>query len=151
LFYSGIDYDSLHWDFGDGTGDNSLNPTVEYESSGQYEITLIAYNACGTDTQSVVVNITGVATNDPVENISGWEIRPNPFGDVFTIYGEPQIEGEVTIHLTDMHGKSITKEIWNHKAGPDSKEFKADHLPSGIILVHIQDENSRVVLKAVHQ
>lgn len=148
--YPGVNYDSLHWDFGDGTGDNSLNPTVEYESSGQYEVTLTVFNACGSDTASVILNIMGTATDDPKENSEGWQIRPNPFGDLFSIYGEPAAEGDVTIILTDMNGKMISKEEWHHKAGSDQKEFKADHLPAGIILIHIQDETGRVVLKAVH-
>src|SRR5690606_3896845 len=38
LEYTGTDYDSLRWDFGDGRADNSLNPTVTYPVDGTYEI-----------------------------------------------------------------------------------------------------------------
>lgn len=151
LNYPGIDYDSLLWDFGDGRTDNSLNPTVQYGSSGQYLITLTVYNACGIDTSALLVTISGTSTSDPHQNEAGWEIRPNPFKDVFTIYGEPSEEGTVTLILTDIHGRVISKENWIHKSGSDTKEMSADHLPSGIILVQIEDKKNRVILKAVHQ
>ncbi|HJW30344.1 MAG TPA: PKD domain-containing protein, partial [Saprospiraceae bacterium] len=89
LQYNGIDYDSLHWSFGDGRTDNSLNPTVEYSVSGQYEIQLIVYNACGSDTSSILVTIEIVATQDPLLNNDHWQLRPNPFNDLLNLYGEP--------------------------------------------------------------
>lgn len=151
LNYPGLDYDSLHWDFGDGQVDNSLNPTVEYDESGQYEVTLTAYNACGSSTYSVLIDVMTTSLDDTEINVDGWQIRPNPVGDIFYIYGEPLREGSVTITLTDMHGKLISKEQWHHRSGPDKKQMLSDHLPAGIILVEIQNETSRVVLKAVHQ
>jgi PKD repeat protein len=151
LEYPGVDYDSLHWSFGDGRTDNSLNPTVEYTVSGQYQISLIVYNACGTDTSSVWVTITITSTAYPSINKSGWQIRPNPFKDNLTIYGEPLVDGTATISLLDVHGKIISTEYWIHSSGQVLKEINADQLPSGVVLVLIQDHDSRVVLKAVHQ
>lgn len=151
LNYTGTNYDSLRWDFGDGRTDNSPNPTVKYETNGQYEITLIVYNSCGTDVHSVVVDIMGTATNDPAANIAGWQLRPTPFDDEFSIYGEPLNEKTVTIILSDMHGKIISQEEWTHNSGPVSKMLSSDHLPSGIILVQIRDDQGIVVLKGVHQ
>jgi PKD repeat protein len=151
LFYPGIDYDSLRWDFGDGRTDVSLNPTVEYTSSGQYVISLTIYNACGTDTKSVVVNIQGTSTSDPSDNQSHWQLRPNPFEDKFMIYGEPLKEGKTLITLFDIHGKMISREEWNHSAGPSTREIISDQLPAGMILVQLQDGDSSVTLRGVHQ
>ncbi|MBK9984217.1 MAG: PKD domain-containing protein [Saprospiraceae bacterium] len=151
LFYPGMDYDSIRWDFGDGRTDTSLNPTVDYSNSAQYIISLVVYNACGIDTQSVTVNIEGSATNDPSENDSHWQVRPNPFGDKFSIYGEPLKNGSMTISLLDINGKLISKQDWNYASGPSSIDLSADQLPSGIILVQLQDGNVPVILKAVHQ
>ena len=151
LEYPGIDYDSLHWSFGDGRIDNSPNPTVVYSAVGQYLISLIVYNACGTDTSSVLVTVNTVSTNNPTINTAGWEIRPNPFKDVLTIYGQPLMAGTTTITLLDVHGQLISTEKWNHASGQVLKDIKVEHLPSSVVLVLIQDEYSRVVLKAVHQ
>jgi len=151
LEYPGIDYDSLHWSFGDGRTDNSLNPTVEYTVSGQYQISLIVFNACGTDTTSIWVTVTITSTTNPSNNKAGWQIRPNPFKDILTIYGEPLVDGTATVSLLDVHGKLISTEKWNHTSGQVLKEISADQLPQGVVLVLIQDQDSRVVLKAVHQ
>ncbi|MEP6795458.1 MAG: PKD domain-containing protein [Saprospiraceae bacterium] len=151
LFYPGMDYDSIRWDFGDGRTDTSLNPTVDYSNSAQYIISLVVYNACGVDTQSVTVNIEGSATNDPSQNESHWQIRPNPFGDKFAIYGEPLKNGSMIISLLDINGKLISKQDWNYSSGSSIIDLRADQLPSGIILVQLQDGNAPVILKAVHQ
>ena len=151
LEYTGLDYDSLRWHFGDGRTDNSLNPIVEYPVSGQYEISLIVYNPCGSDTTSVWVTITIVSTKDLDLNPSKWQIRPNPFHDVFSIYGEPVTSGDAVISLHDVHGKLISEETWSYLAGQNTKVINGGSFPDGVILVVIRDAASRTVLKAVKQ
>ena len=53
-------YDSVMWNFGDGSTSNSPNPNHNYSSDGTYDITLIAYNSIGSDTltQSITLDIT---------------------------------------------------------------------------------------------
>lgn len=151
LEYQGIDYDSLRWSFGDGRTDTSLNPSVEYTVSGTYQIVLIVFNQCGLDTSSIWVTVTITGTADPNANEAGWQIRPNPFKDDFTLYGEPLKDGDVIVSLLDVHGRLISSEKRGYSSGANSFEFKGDALPQGVILVVIQDKDSRTVLKAVHQ
>ncbi len=151
LEYPGLDYDSLRWSFGDGRTDTSLNPTIEFNTSGQYQIILIVYNPCGFDTSSIWVTINITSTNNINGNGAGWQIRPNPFKDVFTIYGEPTTSGNVTVSLTDVHGRLISRENWSFDSGQATKIFNEGTLPQGLILVVIQDKDSRTVLKALHQ
>ncbi|UCD18037.1 MAG: S8 family serine peptidase, partial [Candidatus Zixiibacteriota bacterium] len=43
--------DSWDWDFGDGLGSSTLqNPSYTYNDPGDYTVTLVAYNLCGSDT-----------------------------------------------------------------------------------------------------
>ena len=151
LEYPGIDYDSLLWSFGDGRTDHSLNPTVTYDTSGQYQISLIVYNPCGTDTSYIWVTIDITATHQPFANAAGWQVRPSPFKDNFAVYGEPSTDGAVTVSLMDMHGRLITRQDWTYSSGPVLKQFDEGHLPQGLILIMIQDKKSTTVLKAVHQ
>ncbi len=46
------------WDFGDGSTDVAQNPTHTYTTSGTYDVSLIASNAFGNDTELVVGYIT---------------------------------------------------------------------------------------------
>ena len=49
--------DSFEWDFGDGNGSADENPSHTYDMSGEYNVTLIVQNDCGSDTTMLVVVI----------------------------------------------------------------------------------------------
>ncbi len=151
LTYAQTNYDSLRWDFGDGRTNTSLNPTIEYTSNGQYTISLIVYNACGSDTAFAVVDILGTSTFEPDQNISNWQIRPNPFSDVLTIYGTPITDGNAVITLYDPAGKLMMRKEFVHDSGEVTFSIPVDQLASGMILVHILDNESLAILKGIHQ
>lgn len=50
--------DSIVWDFGDNSSENSLNPIHFYASTGTYNVTQITYNNIGSDTsyQTIVIS-----------------------------------------------------------------------------------------------
>ncbi|HEX5111966.1 MAG TPA: PKD domain-containing protein [Saprospiraceae bacterium] len=150
LEYQGIDYDSLHWDFGDGRTDNSLNPTVEYHVSGQYVIQLIVFNTCGTDTSAIVVDIL-TSTSDPLLNNSHWQLRPNPFNDMLNLYGEPKQNGELFVVMRDVAGKIISSTQIQFGSGAMTKQLNTENLASGMYLVELRTDKGSTVLKAVHQ
>lgn len=45
------------WDFGDGNSSTDPNPTHTYSAGGNYNVTLIVTNLCGSNTKTQVVNI----------------------------------------------------------------------------------------------
>lgn len=49
--------ETYSWDFGDGSGSAAGSPTHSYEADGEYTVTLIATNACGSDTAQQTVAI----------------------------------------------------------------------------------------------
>lgn len=52
------DASSYLWDFGDGTTSNQENPSPhEYLENGNYTVTLIAYNECGSDVATVEITV----------------------------------------------------------------------------------------------
>jgi PKD repeat protein len=151
LEYQGLDYDSLRWDFGDGRTDNSLNPTVEYNTSGQYQISLIVYNQCGSDTTSVWVTIEITSTTGPDVNLHQWEVRPSPFKDDFSVFGKPLYDGSARVTLYDLHGRIISSEDWGFSSGQAVKTINGNDLPQGMILIMIREQNTTTVLRAIHQ
>jgi choice-of-anchor A domain-containing protein len=48
---------SYHWDFGDGTSSNQMNPTKVYDNTGTYTVTLTATNIYGNSTESLQVTV----------------------------------------------------------------------------------------------
>jgi len=66
-------YDSVIWDFGDGTNQSTLeNPTHVYSASGTYNVTLTALtnSNCLMDTASSTAIITAPTIIEDIENIS---------------------------------------------------------------------------------
>ena len=58
---SSMNYDSLYWDFGDGSAySNSINPQHLYAQNGLYPVCLYTYSVCGTDSFCANVNLTTV-------------------------------------------------------------------------------------------
>ena len=67
--------DSIHWRLGDGSVITSDSFTHIYTHSGSYTVTAIAYNGCGVDSISRLVNVTtGIAEPD----IQSTRVYPNP-------------------------------------------------------------------------
>lgn len=50
--------ESFQWDFGDGMTSTAGAPTHQYATGGNYEVTLIATNVCGSDTSAQTITIT---------------------------------------------------------------------------------------------
>jgi hypothetical protein len=69
------------WNFGDGTQvSNALAPQHTYSNAGQYNVSVIVLNACGSDTFNYQINIlpASVGQLNADFNIN---LRPNPFSD----------------------------------------------------------------------
>ncbi len=62
--------DSYLWDFGDNSTDLAFDPEHFYFNNGTYDVTLIAFNACGSDTivQQVVLDSAPQADFNIIEN-----------------------------------------------------------------------------------
>ena len=67
---------SFLWFFGDGDSSNTQNPSHSYDSIGTYQINLIAYNQCSTDTLTDILNIS----ISDVRKLEGFDFQchPNP-------------------------------------------------------------------------
>ncbi len=89
---------SFMWFFGDGNTSNDTNPLYTYETNGYYNILLIAYNECGSD--SLVQNIHIEAINVDVNFNDEILIYPNPINSNIFI-NSPHIPFELFIYSID--------------------------------------------------
>ncbi len=95
------DATSYYWTFGDGTFSNMANPMQQYVSNGDYTVTLVAINGCGSDTvqQTIHVESSGIELNKLV-NV---QIYPNPAKDILTVNFDK--EQHATISLITLDGR----------------------------------------------
>lgn len=69
--------DSWSWSYGDGATSTDQNPNHIYPGSGNYLVTLVASNSCGSDTTQQTLAIFATGLEDP-SLVSNWQIYPNP-------------------------------------------------------------------------
>jgi PKD repeat protein len=137
---------SYFWDFGDGSGTStSANPSYTYFFPGDYEVTLVVENACGTD--SLKVRVNGVNIED---ELFGGMIRlyPNPTkGEFFLVADEFQSE-ELSIEVTDVRGRLVYIESQRNVFGGFQIRVDLSGEAEGVYQVKISD-GTRTAYKRV--
>lgn len=95
--------DQYHWDFGDGNTSADAEPAHTYAAPGNYLITLVAENGCGTDTATFNLLISGVG-NAALTN-QWFAVFPNPVTSWLSI--QPLKTGTYGLRLLDATGRQL--------------------------------------------
>ena len=96
------------WDFGDGTGSGTLNPTHDYDSAGVYLVRLTVQNSVGTST--FAKNITVVNYNSVVSvEDEGVLCYPNPVKNILTVELGKACSGINQLAFFDALGRIVWK------------------------------------------
>ena len=82
-------FDSLIWDFGDGSSSSELNPIHIFSTSGSFNVNLTTYkNGCSQGVQQLIqilpTSVINLKPND-------WVIYPNPASDVLYIQNDSKL------------------------------------------------------------
>lgn len=102
---------SYYWTFGDGMFATMANPSHTYLADGDYTVTLIATNNCGSDTISQIIHVEASAiTNNELQLVN---IYPNPVSNVINI--ELANELKSTVSVFSMDGRFIMKKSFQGK------------------------------------
>ena len=141
---------SFEWDFGDGTTSTVENPNHEFSASGTYEVSLMAFNDCGTDTLTQQVQVIITSEHTPA-NLFKAEIFPNPNDGKFIIQllGEP--EQRVELRIYNLLGQNVLREPLPFHTGEYTKSFDLDQLGSGSYFFHFYLEENHFYKKVIIQ
>ena len=100
---------SYLWDFGDGTTSDMFSPVHQYSQPGSWDVTLISYRGCESDT--IMQTVLAVATPGISEiDESQIELYPNPASDFIRIKLDAQIELPLALKLFDSETR-LVKEL----------------------------------------
>jgi PKD repeat protein len=120
------------WYFGDGDSSTLSAPTHIYATNGNYTVTQIVYNPCGTDTFKRTISIiTGIIE----QQISSIMIYPNPTSNVLNIDLKDQLKDHVSIYLIDMKGDLLYRKQF-HQAD-QIIPIDVHDLPAGTYLLRV--------------
>lgn len=98
-----VNASGFSWNFGDGNTSGIQYPVHTYSTAGNYTVTLIVTNACGSDTVSQVITVGNVGLEDVAAgNI---KVYPNPSTDhVIVELDAPQLQ---KLEMWDVTGRKI--------------------------------------------
>ncbi|MEM6724298.1 MAG: choice-of-anchor L domain-containing protein [Bacteroidota bacterium] len=123
------------WKFGDGNTSTEKSPTHTYAQDGTYEVELITFNFCCSDTSKAEIVIGEVTSIDPDLELP-YRIFPNPFREMVQVDLPPQLEG--TIRLYDHLGRLSHQERVNGQT-----VLELGHLPEGIYMLQLETLEGR--------
>ncbi len=134
-----------YWNFGDGDTSTNPNPDHTFSGSGNYIVTLIAYECNFSDTTHQIVNITpnGIANGIEQKLINFF---PNPISE--TLFIDLENYAIEDIAITDAIGRKCFPKI--------SREIKTmridfSQLPNGIYFVSLKGASQIVTKKIIKQ
>jgi len=131
--YTGTEpFDSLHWDFGDGSTASIVAPTHTYTTPGTHHVCVTVYSACGENTscQDVIVT-TGINTTNGNDGVL---VYPNPTASSITI--AHAAKGTSAKLFNTLGQQMFSTIIINGSATVSLK-----NIPAGTYLLQLTDEN----------
>ncbi|MEZ4685748.1 MAG: PKD domain-containing protein [Bacteroidia bacterium] len=130
-----------HWDFGDGSTGSGQLAYHYYTNGGNYTIKLVAGNACGSDSSSAEVSLTGIAESAFARSV---RISPNPMQQRCEIRFANPGKLPVGLKLYDLQGREL-----RCYAPVRDERFVLERgaLPAGMYLFKLESEEGDYVGK----
>ena len=149
LFNNSINADSYLWLFGDGNSSTEEGPTHSYATAGIYELSLIATNNCGSDTLNYTVD--QITTNTfSTEDISRWEVYPNPNNGKFTVLLTATPSSEPTyLKVYDLLGQLVYHAKVDLSDGQLTEEINRPDLPKGTYQIIVENSEMAALKRVI--
>jgi PKD repeat protein len=127
------------WIFSNGTTATSQNPTITFDTPGNYEVSLVASNSNGASvnqsTETIIVNSTAGITEINNSDIS---IYPNPANDIVNIkLKQSKINA---IKITSIIGTQIDANL-----NKSNNTIDLTHLNAGTYFLSVTTDNDDVI------
>jgi PKD repeat protein len=135
------------WDFGNSTTGTGVNASGVYTSNGTYNVTLIVSNACGSDTLTEVVTVSGIGVAEAALAAS-FQAYPNPTHGKVTLSFSLMHSHEARVEVMDLSGRVV----WMESAevnGTYRKELDLSAYAAGVYLVRVSSEDGVVSRRLV--
>ncbi len=102
--------ESYQWFFGDGNTSTDENPTYTYITNGDFEVILVAYNSCGTDTLTTNIHLDNSIIEENNNNYIF--VYPNPFDLSLQIQLTDNLP--INIRILSIDGRIVLNEWLNN-------------------------------------
>jgi hypothetical protein len=140
---------SYMWQFGDGGTSTAKDTSHKYNGPGQYTVTLIVTNMCGSDSQTVVINLVsgqGIEETTFMNNLSVYPIPTNGNLEVAFDYSELNA---LEIKIFNLMGQNLYTETINNLSGKYHNIINMSQLSNGVYMLQISSDKRSVNIKIV--
>ena len=117
-----------------GTTSTEENPTMTYNTAGEYTVILTATNECGTSMHQEVLSISSCTNIDEVENVIS--IYPNPASNNITIVNAENANVEII--------NALGQVVYTNENISSNHTIDISNLSNGTYFVKINDSVSKV-------
>jgi PKD repeat protein len=139
-----LNMDSCLWNFGDGNISSITNPSHVFSTEGIYNVTLIVYNDCDSDTISQQITVLPGSVNEITqENLM--VIYPNPVSEGATITIRTNFTGESFLYVYNINGQLVEKMI----VRKGISIINTEKLKQGIYYLKLMNNTTSVTRKIV--
>jgi hypothetical protein len=127
---------SFSWNFGNGVSSSNIIDTVAYASNGSYTITLVASNACGSDTATFVTNANvGLVSNALQRSLN---VYPNPASDEVHLTFTQMDAADAEIRVLDMQGREVLRYNEVQNGGQFRSSIDVSDFATGMYIIEVQ-------------
>jgi PKD repeat protein len=134
------------WDFGDSGTSTTMSPSHTYTSGGNYVVTLIVTNSCGSDTTTSQVTIT--STDDALFGGS-ISLYPNPAQNQVTISADIQGSHNVMVSVLNPIGQIVYSENAGSISGLFTRNLNLSAFTAGVYFVKLTADDNQATIRLV--
>lgn len=124
------------WNFDDGTTSTEQNPTHIYAQNGNYHVSLVVQNQCGTDSVNVLVPISVVSIADQTAS-SSVIVFPSPTTGMLYIKIGNSIQGNQRYAIYNNVGQAIQQGELKYNQGENIAEINIETLSVGYYFIKL--------------
>jgi PKD repeat protein len=141
---------TYQWYFGDGGNSTNQNPSHLYTAAGVYNVTMIVFGPCGSDTTTQIVTITTVGIEESASAAMGFSAYPNPISENTIVSYFLNEKSNVTLELYNTLGQkvnSITRGVQAQGFYEFNYNMKALNLENGVYILQIKTETQTASIR----
>ncbi|NVK27205.1 MAG: right-handed parallel beta-helix repeat-containing protein [Flavobacteriia bacterium] len=130
--------DSIYWSFGDPANStaNGTTSAFTYLDNGDYTVTMIAFNDCGSDTATYTAMVRGIGLNE-LSGVSDIRLFPNPSTGAVTLSINLVEAQDVLLEVVNLQGQTLYTEQLGRVEGEYQWTADLGNLPKGAYFVRL--------------
>lgn len=149
----GAEITEWFWDFGDGASSTEQNPVHNFSEAGMLDVGLriVTNGGCaGALYQPVFVNVVS-STEEAAEEFATIRAFPNPASSQLTLSLNLVRSGRYNVVLHNAAGQALRQLSYGLPAGEHQLEIGLEDIPSGLLFLQVQGENTVKTLRIIRK